>query len=116
MTATYTVNSWDVCCSGNERLRNRDEFMITVPVSGSTDLDDVRREMKADIQGYMQPEWFDYSACRAAIDTFCDDTLRPLMEAFNRNPFADLETESEDGGDGCYLYVYMQAPCEVPVY
>jgi len=109
MTATYTVNSWDVCCSGNERLRNRDEFMITVPVHRGMTADELRREMKADIQSYMQPEWFDYSACRAAIDAFCD--------GITAKTFEDIEDADEDADcNGLYLYVYMQAPCEVPVY
>ena len=107
MTATYTVNSYDVCVSGFERLRNRDEFMITVPVSRYTTRDELRSDMKHDIQTYTQPEWFDYGACNAAIDAFCD--------GFTDKPFADLE-DAEDGEEGCNLYAYLQAPCEVPVY
>ena len=103
MTAPYTVNSWDVCVSGCERLRNRDEFMITVPVSCWTSRDELRGNMKHDIQTYTQPEWFDYAACKAAIDAFCDN-----LETM---PFEDLEEDAE-----CYLFVYLQAPCEVPVY
>lgn len=114
MTATYTVNSWDVCCSGNERLRNRDEFMIAVSVSCWTTRDELRGDMKHDIQTYMQPEWFDYDACNAAIDAFCDQ--------FQELPFPNLEDAGEGEDEfsveyeGCYLYAYLQAPCEVPVY
>lgn len=107
MTATYTVNSWDVCVSGFERLRNRDEFMITVPVSRYTTIDELRSDMKHDIQRYVQPKWFDYDACHAAIDAFCGELPADI--------FADLE-ENEEGEEGCYLFAYLQAPCEVPVY
>lgn len=110
----YTVNSWDVCAPGMERLRNNYEFILAIPVSHGTDLDDVRQALKLDINSHDQRASFDYPACRAAIDQFCDQTLRPRMDDAKANPFADLETESEDDSEqGCYLYVFMQSPVEI---
>lgn len=112
----YTVNSWDVCSAGNERLRNQTEFMIVTPVGPGTDLADARRGLKADIQSHMQPDWFDYAACKAAIDAWCDTVLAPRMNDAKANPFADLDFDREDEESDAALFLYVQAPCNVPVY
>jgi hypothetical protein len=114
MSDPYTVNSYDVCVSGFERLRSQTEWMIAVPVDGSTTRDELREAMKADIQGYMQPDWFDFDKANAMIDAFCAE--------LGELPFPDLETREEDEDcnfideEGCSLYVYIQAPEIVPVY
>lgn len=107
MTITpYECNTSDLCVQGYERLRSRDEFMITIPVWRGITAAEIRDAMKADIQSYMQPEWFDYDAANAGIDAFC--------EGLRMHLFADLE-ETEEGEEGCYLFTYWQAPVEVPV-
>ncbi len=107
MSEPYTVNSYDVCVQGFERLRSQTEWMITVPVDCDSTRENVRCEMRADIQRYMQPEWFDYDKANAMIDAFCAE--------LDEIPFPDVEP-ADEGEEGCSLYVYIQAPEVVPVY
>jgi hypothetical protein len=103
----YECNSSDVSVSGMERLRNQTEFMISIPVYRGITSAQIRSDMKADIQGYMQPEWFNYEAANEGIDAFCDQLD---MSVFN-----SLE-ESSAEDDSVYLFTYWQAPEIVPVY
>jgi hypothetical protein len=115
MNAPYTVNSWDVCAMGNERLRNRDEFILIAPVYRGISAPEVLDGLWADIQCCERGDWFSYDAARAMVRAWIDSELVPLMSDARRNPFADIEA-SEDGEDYVSLYLYVQAPCEVPVY
>jgi hypothetical protein len=107
MNAPYTVNSYDVCVPGFEPLRGQMEWMITVPVDRTSTVEEIRDAMRADIQSYMQPEWFDFDKANAMIDAFCVD--------LNVRALANIEP-AEDGEEGCNLYLYIQAPEDVPVY
>lgn len=102
--AGYTVNSWDVCTQGFERLRSRTEFMITLPVRRATGWKEIRDEMKADIQRYAQPDDFDYAACQLAVDEFCAELRKRHKSG---KPFMDTLASDETE---CELFVYMTGP------
>lgn len=104
----YTVNSYDVCTSGFERLRNRDEFMLVVPVYNSDTRETIRDSLKHDALVWTERDWFHLDVCKAAIDAFCNEQI-------DEKGFPDLEDVPEDE-EGCSIFVYLQAPCEVPVY
>ena len=103
----YTVNSYDICVQGYERLRSNSEFIIPTYVSRGTTVDEIRQDMKDDIQNIMQPDGFDFDACRKAIDEFCDANAHDLAAQL-----AHLEEIPEDAPDdaGCMLFVYMTGP------
>jgi hypothetical protein len=50
MPNTYTVNSYDVCVQGFERLRTQSEFILTTPISHASTLAELVSELKQDIQ------------------------------------------------------------------
>jgi hypothetical protein len=100
----YTVNSYDICVQGFERLRSNSEFIIPIYVSRGTTVDDIRRYMKDDIQNIMQPDGFDFEACRKTIDEFCDANAKDLERHID-----DLEPAGDED-ESCMLFVYMTGP------
>ena len=102
---TYTVNSFDICTAGFERLRSNSEFILVTPVYKGVLGEEIRASMHDEIQSYSQPDEFDYEACRAAINTFIDENIAGNCVRL----FGDIEPAGEDG-EGCNLYVYMTGP------
>lgn len=101
----YTVNSYDICTQGFERLRSQSEFILVTTVYKGVLGEEIRDDLKQQIQSYAQPDGFDYEACRAAIDTFVDENIAGNSVRL----FGDIEPPGEDG-EGVNLYVYMTGP------
>ena len=110
---TYSISSYGVCTQGDERLRNRNEFILATPifhfasVGAAESIKDIREALNEDLQCCERPEHFDYNAARAVIDSLCDETLAPLY-ARNANPFGlEERDEQSDDCEPCYLFVYV---------
>lgn len=108
MNAPYTVNSYDVCTSGFERLRSRSEFILLASIGPDSTLPELVKELKQDIRSCERFAGFDYAAARGAVDAWAKEAESLFSKP---NPFG-LEPLSEDDEEGpwCNLYLYIQGP------
>lgn len=105
----YTVSSFDVCVPGFERLRNRNEFILTAPISAETMLPDLLESFEADIQCCDRFDGFDYDEARRVVRDYLNSTLASLRWP---NPF-NLEAGRGDigldeGDEGCTAFMYIE--------
>jgi hypothetical protein len=105
----YRVTTVDVCVPGNERLRNRSEFILLASVIPSTTAADIRGQLLADIQSCDRGDWFDYDSARAAVESAMADYVRPAFRRKRWNPFDVPRVRPDDCEPGCYLYVYVDS-------
>ena len=101
----YTVNSYDICTPGMERLRSNSEFIIPVRVYHGLKAEEIRTCMLDDIGQYEHPDGFDYGACRKAIKAFCDSELKGREHKL----WGKIAYDPEDD-EGVSLFVYMTGP------
>lgn len=101
----YTVNSFDICTAGHERLRSQSEFILATTVYKGILGEEISDSLKQEINSYEQPDNFDYEACRAAINNF----VRKHIAGNCVKLFGDIEPP-EDGEEGVNLYVFMTGP------
>jgi hypothetical protein len=101
----YRVNSYDICCPGMERLRSNSEFILVTTVYKGVLGEEIRDDMKQQIQSCAQPDGFDYEACRQAIDDFIDQNIAGNCARL----FGDIDPPS-DNEEGVNLYVFMTGP------
>ena len=97
---TVTLNSYDLCVSGFERLRKQSEFMLVVPVSNTDTRADICEALHADLQSCMREDDFDWDGAKTMID-----------EHFGSRPAELFAPELEDVGEdeeGCSLYLYCE--------
>jgi hypothetical protein len=110
MTA-YKVNSFDVCVSGMERLRNQDEFMANALIGPETDAGGIFEQLLDDVAACEHFADFDYKAARAGISEWFHAEFKPIFDRKPVNPF-DLEqvVDDPDLEDYCRVFIYIQRP------
>lgn len=104
----YTVTTFDVCCSGAERLRNRDEFILLAYPDGRSGAGVLREQWIADLNTCDRGPDFDYAAARREIGRFCADLRRAWKG--KRNP---MDLGPRPDGEECvtaFLYVRDNKP------
>ena len=89
----YSVSSFDVCCSGNERLRNRNEFILVTIVFPDTTADVLKSDLFEDLQRFERPDHFDYDGARKCVSDWIEENRAWLDSP---NPFRLDKDESED--------------------
>lgn len=103
---TYTVNSFDICCQGNERLRSKSEFILASTVFEGVKPEDIQDDMKAQMQNQSQPDGFDWDAFNASLEAFISDQIEGHASLFD-----GIENPADHGDDeGVSLFVYMTGP------
>lgn len=97
-----TLNSYDICVPGFERLREQSEFMLVVPVGPTDNRGYVYHALLADLTCCDRGDGFDYFGAKAMLkEAFGNpDKLGELFDA-------SLEPVPEDG-EGCNLYLYCE--------
>jgi hypothetical protein len=111
MNAPYTVNSYDVCAYGAERLRNRDEFMLNALIDSTTDAGSVLEQLLDDMTSCEHFADFDYKAARKGITEWWNAEFKPVFDRKPNNPF-DLDDSpiNPDLEDCCRVFLYIQRP------
>jgi hypothetical protein len=110
MTA-YTVNNYDVCAAGYERLRSNSEFILHAYVDANSGIEDIRSQLLSDIQCCDRFDGFDYDAARQCVNTLCDE-LAPSFATANPFSLEPVASDVDDDSGVCGFYVYVQAPIE----
>jgi hypothetical protein len=98
------INSFDVCCLGFERLRNRTEFLLVASIAAGSTAADIRQQLHDDIQCCDRPDGFDYEGCRALVDKWVDEYMT-TPNPFGLDPALDNEPDDYDGGVRLFLYI-----------
>lgn len=101
--ARYEVTTFDLACSGTERLRNQDEFILCAYPAHGTKWRALRDEFLADMQRGDMGEGFDYGAARRAIYAYCAKIRATMKGRTMRATFGDF-TAGEDGACA-FLYI-----------
>lgn len=104
----YEIASYDVCCSGNERLRSYSEFILVAPIRAESTLDELLESLNDDLRSCMREDHFDYDEAKRIL-TELRESLAPLFA--KSNPF-DLEPtpdsddiDTSDDWPNFYLFV-----------
>lgn len=84
------VNTFDICAEGNERLRNRNEFILVAPAIPHATKAEVIDELVADYRSHD-------NGCKAS-----DEEIRQLLN----NAIRDNFTVDSDA-DGCNVYAFI---------
>jgi hypothetical protein len=109
----YEVTTLDVCVYGMERLRNRNEFILTARIDAETDSGDLLEEWLRDIQACDRPDGFDYDAVREAVTNYYESTVRPLFRR-RSNPFnlesgrTDIGLDEFDSDTSCTAFLFIR--------
>lgn len=111
MTDRYTIQTFDVCMSGNERLRNNQEFILTASIGADSTPDSLAEQWLDDIQACARDDDFDFNAARVVVENFVAAKLRPLWAlSKDGNPFAldSGEDDEDDAGALCTAYLFIE--------
>lgn len=117
--------TFDVAAGGMERLRNQDEFLLPIPLSGSETgqqiIDAAAFDLDRDDATYFAIEAARPSFSNERINNLCDLIDAQIIAAVTEylravtkgnldkvNPF-DVEAVDDDG-EGCSLFVYVASP------
>ena len=103
----YTVNSFDVCAPGMERLRNRSEFLLVASIVPGTSAASLRQQWLDDIQACVRGDWFDYDAARQAVESAMRYYVRPAFRRKRWNPFGVPSVR--DGEESCMAYLFIES-------
>ena len=105
--ARYEITTFDIACSGMERLRNRDEFLLVAYPSHGTKWRALRDAFIAELQACDMGEGFDYGAARRAVHSYCAK-IRATMKGRNmRATFGDFAETGEDS-EGAVALLYIR--------
>lgn len=109
----YEITTFDVCASGMERLRNKDEFILVAHIEPTSTPVDLEDQWLADIQACERSDDFDYGAADALVRAHVAERLRPLWDlSKDGNPFALDSVEDigmqEDADSACVALLYIR--------
>lgn len=104
MPNRYKVTTFDVCVSGFERLRNRDEFILLAYPHPAATADELAEEWIRDIQSCAREDGFDYDSAYACVTAWARD---PANVARVRSVCADLEPPDENEESELNAYLYL---------
>lgn len=106
---TYEITTFDVCMSGMERLRNRDEFILLASVWHGMGKTDLRSQFIDDIQAVAREDDFDYEGCRNVVNAFMETTSMQQVLEFVSEPDYDENGEPiEDDSESCQAFLYIR--------
>lgn len=117
--------SFDVAAGGMERLRNQDEILLLIPLSGSETarqiINEAAFELDRDDTAYAAIEAARPDASNETINNLCDQIDSQIIAALTDylstvtkgsldkvNPF-NVESVDDDG-EGCSLFIYVASP------
>lgn len=107
MSDRYTVTTFDVCMAGNERLRNRSEFLLVGYVNPDITKTELTEQFMADIQACERPDGFDYDACRATVMAFMADVdMKHALLYVEPAPLGE-DGEPPEDYEPCSAYLFI---------
>lgn len=104
MPNRYHVTTFDVCVMGFERLRNRDEFILTAYPHRDATADELAEEWIRDIGACERGEDFDHDSAYACVTAWARD---PENVARVRAACGDLEPPDENLESDLTAYLFV---------
>lgn len=106
----YTIETFDVCAPGFERMRNRNEFILAATINCDTEASSLLSEWLDDIQSCDRFDNFDYDEAKRVVTDYYSSVVAPLF-AKRKNPFnldadrTDIGMEFESESICAYLFI-----------